>query len=78
MQSSGPTAGVAWASGTHVACGVGDDGGVIDRFAFAHDGMGLMEMVRRFRAAGVERIAIERGYSRWSRYFSMPCLLSSW
>ena len=61
MQSSGPTAGVDWASQTHVACVVGDDGGVIDRFTFAHAGVGLKEMVRRFRAAGVQRVAIERG-----------------
>jgi transposase len=59
--SGGPTAGVDWASETHVACVVGDDGGVIDRFAFAHDATGLKEMVRRFRAAGVARVAIERG-----------------
>jgi transposase len=52
---------VDWASETHVACVVDSDGGVIDRFAFAHDATGLKEMVRRFRAAGVARVAIERG-----------------
>jgi transposase len=52
---------VDWASETHVACVVGDDGEVIDRFAFSHDATGLKEMVRRFRAAGVQRVAIERG-----------------
>ena len=64
MQSSGPTAGVAWASQTHVACVVGDDGGVIDQFTFPHDGMGLKEMVRRFRAAGVEQVAIDAVMAR--------------
>ena len=61
MQSGGPTAGVDWASETHVACVVGGGGEVVDRFDISHDVQGLMEMVRRFRAAGVERVAIERG-----------------
>ena len=61
MQADGPTAGVDWASETHVACVVGEDGGVIDRFAFSHDATGLKAMVRRLRAAGVQRVAIERG-----------------
>jgi len=61
VQFYGPTAGVDWASQTHVACVVGDDGGVIDRFDICHDGIGLKEMVRRLRAAGVQRVAIERG-----------------
>lgn len=50
-----------WASQTHVACVVGVDGGVIDRFDISHDRTGLKEMVRGFRAAGVQRVAIERG-----------------
>jgi len=61
VQADGPTAGVDWASETHVACVVGEDGGVIDRFAFSHDATGLKAMVRRLRAAGVQRVAIERG-----------------
>ncbi len=61
MQSGGPTAGVDWASETHVACVVGGGGEVVDRFDISHDVQGLAEMVRRFRAAGVERVAIERG-----------------
>jgi len=44
-----------------VACVVGDGGGVIDRFDISHDATGLTEMARRFRAAGVQRVAIERG-----------------
>jgi len=61
VQSDGPTAGVDWASEMHVACVVGDGGGVIDRFDISHDATGLTEMARRFRAAGVQRVAIERG-----------------
>ncbi len=61
MLSGGPTAGVDWASETHVGCVVGGDGEVIDRFDISHDVQGLTEMVRRFRAAGVEQVAIERG-----------------
>ena len=61
MQSGGPTAGVDWASETHVGCVVGGGGEVVDRFDISHDGKGLTEMVRRFRAAGVDRVAIERG-----------------
>jgi hypothetical protein len=60
-QSGGPTAGVGWASETHVGCVVGGGGEVVDRFDISHDGKGLTEMVRRFRAAGVDRVAIERG-----------------
>jgi transposase len=61
VQSGGPTAGVDWASETHVACVVSGDGEVIDRFDISHDAKGLTELVRRLRAAGVERVAIERG-----------------
>ncbi len=61
MQADGPTAGVDWASQTHVGCVVGEDGTVLDRFDIAHDGGGLKQMVRRFRAAGVRDVAIERG-----------------
>lgn len=61
MYSGGPKAGVDWASETHVGCVVGDDGAVIDRFDIAHDASGLKQMVRRFRAAGVQDVAIERG-----------------
>lgn len=61
MQSDGPTAGVDWASETHVGCVVGKDGAVLDRFEIAHDAAGLKQMVRRFRAAGAQDVAIERG-----------------
>ncbi len=61
MQRGGPTAGVNWASETHVGCVVGEDGAVLDRFDIAHDAGGLRQMVRRFRAAGVQDVAIERG-----------------
>ena len=61
MYSGGPKAGVDWASETHAGCVVGDDGAVIDRFDIAHDASGLKQMVRRFRAAGVQDVAIERG-----------------
>jgi len=40
---------------------VSGDGAVIDRFDIAHDASGLKQMVRRFRAAGVQGVAIERG-----------------
>jgi len=40
---------------------VSRDGAVIDRFDIAHDAGGLKQMVRRFRAAGVQGVAIERG-----------------
>ncbi len=60
MQADRPTAGVDWASQTHVGV-VGEDGTVLDRFDIAHDGGGLKQMVRRFRAAGVQDVAIERG-----------------
>jgi transposase len=40
---------------------VGGDGAVIDRFDVAHDAGGLKQMVRRFGAAGVQNVAIERG-----------------
>ena len=59
VESGGPTAGVDWASETHVACVVGGNGEVVDRFDISHDGKGLTEMVRRFpggrRAAGGDR-----------------------
>ncbi len=61
MHSDGPTAGVDWASQTHVGCLVGKDGAVLDRFDIAHDARGLKQMVRRFRAGGVQNVAIERG-----------------
>lgn len=61
MHSDGPTAGVDWASQTHVGCVVGEDGAVLDRFDITHDAGGLKQMVRRFRTSGVQNVAIERG-----------------
>ena len=55
------TAGVDWASQTHVACVVGPDGAVLDRFDVAHDDGALTGMTRRLRAAGAQDVAIERG-----------------
>ena len=55
------TAGVDWASQTHVGCVVGADGAVIDRFDIAHDDRALTGMTRRLRTAGVQDVAIERG-----------------
>ena len=59
--TSRATAGVDWASQTHVGCVVGPDGAVLDRFDIAHDDGALTGMTRRLRAAGVQDVAIERG-----------------
>ncbi len=55
------TAGVDWASQTHVGCVVDADGTVIDRFDIAHDDRALTAMARRLRTSGVQDVAIERG-----------------
>ena len=54
------TAGVDWAKEDHVACVVGDQGEVIDRFTVAHDAAGLKRMASRLLRAGVEHVGIER------------------
>jgi transposase len=54
-----PTAGVDWASEAHEVC-VSDDGRVAERFSAPHDEHGMVDLARRLRAAGVERVAIER------------------
>jgi transposase len=61
VEAGRATAGVDWASQTHVGCVVGADGAVIDRFDIAHDDRALTGMTRRLRAAGVQDVAIERG-----------------
>ena len=48
----GAVAGIDWASMLHVACVVGSDGQVVDRFEFTHDAAAITDMVRRMRIAG--------------------------
>jgi transposase len=57
----GAVAGIDWASEVHVACVIGKDGTVASRFSFTHDAAAIRTMTRRLRAAGVARVAIERG-----------------
>jgi transposase len=57
----GAVAGIDWASEVHVACVIGEDGTVASRFSFTHDAAAIRTMTRRLRAAGVARVAIERG-----------------
>ena len=52
--------GVDWATDAHAVCVVDDTGGVIVEFDVEHTADGLGELCRRFRAAGVVRVAIER------------------
>jgi len=54
-----PTAGIDWASEAHEVC-VSDEGRVTGRFSAPHDEHGMVELVGRLRAAGVDRVAIER------------------
>jgi transposase len=51
---------VDWGSEGHAACVVDAEGTAIDEFQVAHTGAGLTELCRRFRRAGVQRVAIER------------------
>ena len=51
---------VDWASEGHAACIVDAEGTAIDEFEVAHTEAGLSELCRRFRDAGVSRVAIER------------------
>jgi len=53
--------GVDWSWERHAVCIVDVTGNVIERFEAEHQAAGLAGMVRRFRRAGVERVAIERG-----------------
>ncbi len=59
--AEGVVAGIDWASEVHVACVVGGDGTVADRFSFTHDTAAIRSMVSRLRSANVAGIAIERG-----------------
>jgi len=61
VESGRATAGVDWASQTHVGCVVDAGGTVIDRFDIAHDDRALTAMARRLRTSGVQDVAIERG-----------------
>jgi transposase len=54
-----PTAGVDWASEAHEVC-ISDEGRVAERFSAPHDEHGVVDLAQRLRAAGVERVAIER------------------
>ena len=59
--AEGVVAGIDWASEVHVACVLDGDGAVAGRFSFTHDAAAIRTMIRRLRAAGVARVAIERG-----------------
>ena len=59
--TEGVVAGIDWASELHVACVLGGDGAVAGRFDFTHDAAAIRTMIRRLHAAGVARVAIERG-----------------
>ena len=51
---------VDWASQGHAGCIVDGEGTALDEFEVAHTEAGLTELCRRFRRAGVQRVAIER------------------
>lgn len=53
-------AGLDWASRSHAVCAIDERGAAHLQLEVAHDATGLAELVRRLRAAGVQRIAIER------------------
>lgn len=53
-------AGLDWASRTHAVCVIDEHGTVCRQSALTHDADGLRDLVRQLRAAGVQRIAIER------------------
>jgi transposase len=59
--AEGVVAGIDWASEVHVACVLGGDGVMAARFSFTHDAAAIRAMIRRLHAAGVARVAIERG-----------------
>jgi transposase len=54
-------AGIDWASMVHVACVVGLDGEVVDRFEFTHDAAPIMGMTQRLKRSHAGGVAIERG-----------------
>ncbi|MCE2970396.1 MAG: IS110 family transposase [Burkholderiales bacterium] len=53
-------AGLDWASRSHAVCAIDEQGAVCRQWSLAHDADGLRDLVRQLRAAGVQRIAIER------------------
>lgn len=53
-------AGLDWASRTHAACVIDEHGSVHLQFEINHDAVGLAELCRRLRSAGVTAVAIER------------------
>jgi transposase len=54
-------AGIDWASLVHVACVVGPEGEVVDRFEFTHDAAAITSMIQRLKRAKASGVAIERG-----------------
>jgi transposase len=56
----GVFAGLDWASRVHAVCVIDQRGSVREQCEVAHDAAGLHDLVRRLRARGVRRIAIER------------------
>ncbi len=54
-------AGIDWASMVHVACVVGPDGEVVDRFEFTHDAAAITGMTQRLKRSKASGVAIERG-----------------
>ena len=59
--AEGVVAGIDWASEVHAACLLDGDGVMAARFSFTHDAAAIRAMIRRLHAAGVARVAIERG-----------------
>ncbi len=53
--------GVDWASEVHAACIVDEHGTAQEQFDVPHSAVGLATLSKRFRSAGVTRVAIERG-----------------
>jgi transposase len=53
-------AGIDWAARSHSVCVLAPDGTAVDEFEVGHDGAGLGLLVRKLRAKGVGRAAIER------------------
>ena len=48
-------AGIDWASMVHVACVVGPDGDVVDRFEFTHDAAAITGMTQRLKRSQGQR-----------------------
>jgi transposase len=53
-------AGIDWASEEHALCVVDEGGLKLEGEFFAHDEVGIEELIARMRALGVVRVAIER------------------